>query len=243
LVVPIGDKHVVALLFQTDRAPFVVNAKDGFLEVPWREGTRTNSARRSDLIRLLTPTVRIPDFEVMEAKFRCTEEETWEDSGENEKIRGKHYLLEFSFLIYVLPKDHQRVVFPFHGARCSVLLQGGDYRESQHIQFEMPMDARWGEKFITNPMNPPPMAAHSETIRMSASEMIVDGPGSFLLRSKGHVKNMPSNLPHALMLTVMLKPAGSKVGALLSSRVSQAIPDDRGGTLWVGNFMESTAER
>ncbi len=57
---PFGSVIVVAMLFETDRAPFVVkNPAYGTvggdpvsLEVPWREGATTRSARRRDLLRL-----------------------------------------------------------------------------------------------------------------------------------------------------------------------------------------------
>src|SRR5262249_28018258 len=74
LLIPADDKTIVALLFETDRAPFVVKARDGYLEVPWREGTRTNSARRSDLVRLLTPVLRLPQFEVMGGRVELREQ-------------------------------------------------------------------------------------------------------------------------------------------------------------------------
>src|SRR5262249_4597625 len=57
-----NGKTVVALLFETNRAPFVVKnpyygrRKDDpiSLEVPWREGTKVRSAARSDLMLLLS---------------------------------------------------------------------------------------------------------------------------------------------------------------------------------------------
>src|SRR5262249_30446333 len=62
--VPIGDKAVVGMLFDSSRAPYVVKARVAAeTEVPWREGTRTRSARRQDLIRLLAPTIRLPRVE------------------------------------------------------------------------------------------------------------------------------------------------------------------------------------
>jgi hypothetical protein len=67
LTVPVDDKTLMALLIDTDRAPFVTtNPSFGTektsieREVPWREGQHTRSARRSDLIRLLAPrTARV----------------------------------------------------------------------------------------------------------------------------------------------------------------------------------------
>lgn len=62
LNVPVEDQVITSLVFETDRAPFVVkNPMYGTsgggavqLEVPWREGTSIRSATRSDLIKLLS---------------------------------------------------------------------------------------------------------------------------------------------------------------------------------------------
>src|SRR5262249_17835092 len=73
--VPWKGKTVVALLFETDRFPFVVknpvNGQPGCgpvsLEVPWRENTATRSATRSDLIRLISPLRNSLDVEGLDA--------------------------------------------------------------------------------------------------------------------------------------------------------------------------------
>jgi hypothetical protein len=69
LLVPVGGVAVYALLFETDRAPFVVKNPDGGPighEVPWREGTSVRSARRADLLRLLAPLQDQPHIEVLD---------------------------------------------------------------------------------------------------------------------------------------------------------------------------------
>lgn len=68
-----GDKTLFALYFETDRAPFVTRASDSgssVLEVPWREGNSTRSARREDLIRLLVPVMSTPSIELLSASAR-----------------------------------------------------------------------------------------------------------------------------------------------------------------------------
>lgn len=57
--------RVVALLYRTDRAPYLVKVDaggGGQLEVPIRVGTRTRSARRHELIRLLYPAISTPEL-------------------------------------------------------------------------------------------------------------------------------------------------------------------------------------
>jgi hypothetical protein len=54
---------VVALLFRTDRTPYVVKVVNGGAterEVPIRVGTRTRSAHRHELLRLLLPAASVP---------------------------------------------------------------------------------------------------------------------------------------------------------------------------------------
>lgn len=62
--VPTGAREsVTALLFGTDRAPYVVNVEGGGSperEVPMRDGTRTRSARRDELLRMLVPQASVP---------------------------------------------------------------------------------------------------------------------------------------------------------------------------------------
>ena len=54
---------VVAALFDTDRAPYVIR-KGEFFEVPWREGAHVRSARRADLLRILVPLAKHPKVDV-----------------------------------------------------------------------------------------------------------------------------------------------------------------------------------
>jgi hypothetical protein len=61
---------VTALLFSTERAPYVVKSGGGSpeLEVPIRDGTRTRSARRAELLRLLVPAVSVPPTLLLDAQ-------------------------------------------------------------------------------------------------------------------------------------------------------------------------------
>jgi hypothetical protein len=60
-------KRFHGLFFRSDRAPYVVradSARADLLEVPWREGTATRSARRSELFRILSSTSSLPKVEL-----------------------------------------------------------------------------------------------------------------------------------------------------------------------------------
>ena len=75
LTVPVRNGAVAALLFETDRSPFVVKnpvfGQTGGgpvqFEVPWREHTSTRTATRSELIKLLSPLQKLPSFEILSA--------------------------------------------------------------------------------------------------------------------------------------------------------------------------------
>ncbi|RSM87466.1 hypothetical protein DMH04_10590 [Kibdelosporangium aridum] len=77
LALTYNDHVVVALVFETDRVPFVVrNPAHGQQggsggpverEVPWREGTSIRSAKHSDLVRLLVPAADLPRLELQKA--------------------------------------------------------------------------------------------------------------------------------------------------------------------------------
>ena len=69
LAVPYEGKTVVALLFETERAPYVIRIPATWgpvtCEVPWREANSTRSAKRSDLIKLLHPVQKQPSVEIL----------------------------------------------------------------------------------------------------------------------------------------------------------------------------------
>jgi hypothetical protein len=77
LPVPYDNKMVVALWFDSSRAPFVVrnpehgkpNGNNIAFEVPWREANATRSATREDLIRILVPAVKKPELELIDARL------------------------------------------------------------------------------------------------------------------------------------------------------------------------------
>ena len=112
--VPYRERTVVALLFETDRAPFVVKnraygAEAGSsiaFEVPWRDGTSTRTANRSDLIRLLVPLLFLPEVEVL--------------SGELALSVHDKYQYYLRMRLYVVPQDGSSVVIPFHQCEVTV---------------------------------------------------------------------------------------------------------------------------
>lgn len=106
IAVPYQGQTVRALMFETQRAPYVVKVGDtDRLEVPWREATGTRSARHSDLIRVLVPELKVPDVEPLDGLV-------WMRGGE----------WRMSLELYVTPHGRARVVIPFHRCQAELIL-------------------------------------------------------------------------------------------------------------------------
>lgn len=157
---PIEGKTLIALLFETNRAPFLVknnNPQCGQIEVevPWRELTKTRTARRSDLIRLLEPLIHSPNIEIFTAEFTIYPVTT------NGKDRVYQYHVKIA--TYITPRSRDSIFIPCH--RCNLSLLLGDVTISD-----------WQTVRLT----PPPGAIGmlgSHTIRATDTEAIIDGLG------------------------------------------------------------------
>lgn len=190
LNIPIDGKTVVALLFETDRSPFVVkNPVFGLagggaveLEVPWREKTSVRSAQRSDLIRLLTPLAILPEIEVLEGKLSANVE--GEDSVGNYVMDELRLALD----LYIVPKDKNPLVIPFH--RCRALFEIP----------EIPTIESWWMKlyaasglYYTGARHEPP----SSNIKTTSYETIIDGPGKLSLEASAARPILPDELKNS----------------------------------------------
>lgn len=70
---------VVAIVFETEAAPFVVTVEGGGAdrEVPYRSGTAVRSAKRDELLRILVPTIRLPDVVPTQAELNRGDGGRW----------------------------------------------------------------------------------------------------------------------------------------------------------------------
>lgn len=187
LNVPAGDKTVVALLFATDRAPYVVkNSKYGERdggpverEVPWRQGTKVRSARREDLLRLLTPVSRLPQIETLSCTLTC-------------KWTGPDALYwELTSELYLVPSSPDVLAIPFH--KCSGRFRVPPFLTNQPfdtVSLRPRADQR--EVYLSDLMVVGPGKAHgsdryrpgSHTVRATHDEVLVSGPGLVLLTGR-----------------------------------------------------------
>lgn len=173
--VPTRNGLVTALLFNTSRRPFVVKnpafeaTPDAVaLEVPWRDGTKTRSARREDLIRLLAPSQALPDVELLTAHVSCERK----SQSHGNPIETSEYLVWTGKLsLYVTPRTSEQVVWPRHKAI---------------LMFRAPDTETW---VTTSPIFAlDPFLQHggtettdSYTMLVTGSEAIIKGPGTLHL--------------------------------------------------------------
>jgi hypothetical protein len=117
LWVPVTAGMVLALHFGTDRAPYVVKVPPGGrseLEVPWRAGTGTRSARRHELLKILLPAVSIPAATVLACDGLLT-------GGTEETVEFKGQVN-----LYIEHTHSSTAVLPTHQMECSLELWGVD---------------------------------------------------------------------------------------------------------------------
>lgn len=115
VVIQIADKLIVALQFDTNRAPYLVkNPAGGAIqrEIPWREGTQTRTATREEILLILQPESPAPRFEILKAQL-----------GPN---GGASMPKAFVGTIesYVVPRNSDRVIFPYHKCTGKIICDG-----------------------------------------------------------------------------------------------------------------------
>jgi hypothetical protein len=176
-VVPYDGLTLVALLFETDAAPFVVrNAVYGQQgagsverEVPWRDGTAVRSARRSDLIRLLVPKLHVPELEVLSARVNAEED-----------IRASGSSVTWSVWVTAYCRSHldQPVVIPWHQVGAHLWVESAGYA------LPFTWHAITGHSITTGDsmsrMGPKVTAA---TIHTGSDQVIIEGPGLLYFRA------------------------------------------------------------
>lgn len=175
LNIPVEGKTVVALYFETERTPFVVkNPSFGkpsggpvAREVPWREGTRTCSATRADLLRLLSPLQMLPDFEVLSGTLKA------ERRGADESNLNWGLKLE----LYAVPSGVSRVVIPFHRCRGKFAIStDGRWIEFEGIKLSPPHTP-----FVPTAPRGVSRRSLSKTIESTRDEVLIYDPGKLLL--------------------------------------------------------------
>jgi hypothetical protein len=210
LNVPANDLVLTALLFETDRAPFVVkNPNFGQpgggpveYEVPWREGTRVRSARREDLIRLLAPLQSMPAFDILDAVLIARQ---WR---EEPMVTWQLNIALFAYL-----SDDRTVVVPFH--KC-------------HVEFEFPGFISWttlADIGIPTPtmLDEKGLIMNSPTIQSTGSELVIAGSGRAILSARVD-QPLVENITSDANITLSLEPVNAERPITLQCSLTRVVP-------------------
>jgi hypothetical protein len=203
LWVHLENGGVTALLFDTARAPYVVRnpmrnqpgAGPFEFEVPWRDGARTRSARRSELLQMLVPLQTLPSVEVLSAGAVVMPD----DAGS--------FCFQCNIQLYIVPRTSESLVIPFH--RCEARLESAGFfgkpsgPKSLQLMPEYTMKQRPGKPdagfdYINN----------SLTVHGTNREVILRGPGVVEVVLENVVEPPKSSTAEPLTVDLRLVPAG-----------------------------------
>ncbi|MER2513178.1 MAG: hypothetical protein ABTQ25_12325 [Nitrosomonas ureae] len=219
--IPNDKGTVVALLFDTDRAPFVVKnvayGKQGGgsveLEVPWREGNKIRSARRSDLIRLLEPLIHCPTFEILECTLSLRVEKKEEDNHQQE-----NYKWYFNAELYLIPLHQETIAIPFH--KCSLLAKAEnlfEITEWTDIRLAPPSRMVLNQN-LTNTFRYK-SERDSLTINSTRYELIAHGPGFVKFSAESDFHSSQEIIDKPLEVQIKMLPVGMQTPIVLSQKI------------------------
>lgn len=125
LVVPTPDGVVVALNFGTRRAPYLVstNGTNGVdFEVPIRAGNSTRTARRHELILMMSEEVNAPIIELIDSRIRMymTSEE---ELAATPNLSGD---IDVTFVGSIFVSTNQPITIPYHRMKGRIVFPDPD---------------------------------------------------------------------------------------------------------------------
>jgi len=197
-------KTVVALLFETDQIPFIVKTKDGWLEVPWREGTSTRSAKRFELLKMLVPFQILPKFEVLSGEAHVVQ------PGDGEKY------WRVNIQLYIEPYINTQIVIPFHRCKASIEIQVPNIIvDLDEIRF-----------------HPPSSEKLSKTIESTPDELLAYGPGKVNFTAIACVTDLSDEIyDHDIQIKLHIQPVGIESPSLVIIKLCKSTNIDERRTL------------
>ncbi|MHC1623151.1 MAG: hypothetical protein ACXQTR_01000, partial [Candidatus Methanospirareceae archaeon] len=201
LNVPVAGITVVALLFDTDRAPYLVknpaygqpNGGPVQLEVPWREARSIRTALRSELLKILSPIQKTPSFELLNAELKVYPElggpDAHGDKTYSDDPKNLTWKLHIDF--YVAPRTDAHVVIPFHRCRASFEIPGRIPRTQFESIVIEPLSSLYHRAGRVT------MRIDSVTIENTRYEVLINGPGRIILRGEVEIPKRQMNSKQA----------------------------------------------
>jgi hypothetical protein len=220
LNVRVGGQTVVALLFDTERAPFLVkNPAFGVAgggpvawEVPWREGRKTRTATREDLIRMLAPLISLPEIECLDCTLTVCDENRPGGTERRWYLEGH---------LYVSPSGADTLVFPFHRCHFAVSL-GSESPVGPWSEFRL--SPPWRLNF-TSERAETSSSIDSLTVRSSRAEVLLTGPGQVCFSASATDSRFPEPEPEQASVTLILHAVRARSPSTVAIDLRSAKPD------------------
>jgi len=231
LNVPVAGITVVALLFDTDRAPYLVkNPAYGQpsggpvqLEVPWREARSTRTASRSDLLRILSPIQRAPSFELLNAWLKVYPKlegrDAYGDQTYSDDPKSFTWKLHMDF--YVVPRTDARVVIPFHRCRASFEIP----ERIPETQFESIVMMPLSRIYFSDRGHT--QIVDSLTIESTKYEVLINGPGKIMLRGEVDLPKVEISREEDVRIQVALLPGDSEYALSFCETLHKVPPTEQ----------------
>lgn len=186
VVVPLEDGVVVALAFEPTDAPYVVrNAVHGqpgggavALEVPWREGMTTRTARRGELLSVLLPKQSLPQLEVTSSTAQVTKEKDG-------------FSLNLSMTLYATLPMGSTLVFPAYRATCEFEFSDIRLRLDCQPTLAGRKYSRFGGGGLVQTQD-----TRLHTVHDGDGQLILEGPGFFRLVARTAIEPGARVGPH-----------------------------------------------
>jgi hypothetical protein len=175
LTVHVGPAEtVVALAFGTDRTPYMIKTSGGSpeREVPIRDGTRTRSAYRLELLRMLTQATTVPPAELLQADL-VAQWHAEQPARDHFPERHASSSLTSGIEIFIEHIGPGAVVLPSH--QMKAVVKSGDLIVELQPWVPGVLLAR------DRPAPPPPPVG----VVVHGSDVICTGPGRLALRLNG----------------------------------------------------------
>lgn len=214
LAVPHQGKTVVALLFESDRAPYVVTIPDGGAvtkEVPYRVATGIRSAQRHDLLTILSPLQKAPEVEIVHCEMTLTRNV----KGAPRVPAPRYWGLTTD--VYIIPKSAAALTMPRH--------QGHGY-----IRDPVSCETyQFGSVLYIAPLTSTPMTmgiivnqpkeTQSVNVEFSSSDAVLSGPAIVRVRGLWDKRKHPAGHEAVLDLVLTLGFAGLDQRATVECRL------------------------
>ncbi|MGW1743949.1 hypothetical protein ACWCPQ_34725 [Nocardia sp. NPDC001965] len=153
---------VYSLTFETDRAPYLVTTGGkgpAESEAPWREGTRTRTAKRHELLSLLRAQVSVPELELVNAHARIMSMLS---------AAVPQYRLWFETQLFINSEPGQNITFPAHHWSATFTTDKGFFIPTGTLRFRTendPVRQKTDHRVFATPPQPAPISPYGATKR------------------------------------------------------------------------------